>query len=331
MAESQSSMTILVQTLLIALIVSFILKVPAVFAQPPSPTQVNIFGDGDPDNGIEDSREQILGGRRRAVSLDDQRMSAGTIKCDGKIRGTAMVIDTREYAPDLRGVVLMSAAHVLFDLDKGERFQRCEFYFLALGEYARYRIKIDLANLKMGNFDPAMATGVHEFGEGDWVFMYAPKAWRGYEPNEALVVQNFSFQQMESYRRSGGEVRLIAFDSTEGVISVSGDCNVFESGVDDLGGGQWPGQLLDDCDSAGGASGGGIVVVFGEKRYLIGIRGGSHWNKQVFPDEKYPNGPPDGSVWDSHSNTNFGRAIDAGIIQVLQEFTRNIEQDEVGF
>ena len=75
---------------------------------------VNIFGDGDPANGVEDDRRQLLGGHRRGDSLADQRMNAGTIKCDGKVRGTAMVIDTREFAPGLKGAVLASDAFFPF-------------------------------------------------------------------------------------------------------------------------------------------------------------------------------------------------------------------------
>jgi hypothetical protein len=303
---------------------------PILLAQSFGRTPVNIYGDGDPNNGVEDSRQQILGGRGKGIGLADQRMNAGTIKCDGKVRGTAIVVDTREFAPGLSGVVLASAAHVLFDLEKAKRFKRCEFHFLALGHLARYRVKIDLARLGMGSFDPLRATDGFEFGKGDWVFMYAPKTWRGYDPDDALTVRDFSFSQLESYRQSGGELRLIAFDSTAGVISVSKDCIVIESALDDLGGGHWAGQLLDDCDSGGGASGGGIVAVIGEKQYLIGIRSGSHWSEQEFPSKDYPDGPPDGAVWDRKSNTNFGRAIDAEIMQVLQGFTQEIARKEAG-
>ena len=319
---------ILLTTLIIVASSAF---APSVLAQSFATTPVNIFGDGDPANGIEDDREKILGGRRRGVSLADQRMNAGTIKCDGKIRGTAMVVDTREFAPNLSGVVLVSAAHILFDLEEGVRFKRCEFHFLALGELARYRVEIDLGKVGMGEFNPLMATNGLQFGEGDWVFLYAPKTWRGYDPNEALILRDFAFSQMESYRQAGGEMRLIAFDSSTGTISVSRDCTVIKSTVGDLGGGAWDGQLLDDCDSASGASGGGIVAVLDNKQYLIGIRNGSHWSDDEFPGKDFPNGPPDGAIWNLHSNTNFGRAIDAHIMQKLQEFTRNLEQLELGF
>jgi len=286
--------------------------------------QVNIFGDGNPENGVEDSREQVLGGHRRGVSLADQRMNAGTIKCDGKVRGTAMVLDTREFAPGLKGVVLASAAHVLYDLEEMKRFRRCEFHFLALGEIRKYRKKIDLKKVRMGDFDPSMATAGPEFGEGDWSFLYVPRPWKGFNPDEALIARDF-------HRQSGGELRLVAYDSSAGVISVSRDCTVVESDHSDLGGGRWKGQLLDDCDSAGGASGGGIVAVLQQKQYLVGIRSGSHWNEQDFPASEYPMGPPDGAVWNKNSNTNFGRSIDAYILQELQEFAQFLERSEATF
>lgn len=321
---SQNSHVYAKQLLLIMLM---ILATLSVHAQTHRIIPVNIFGDGNPQNGVEDSRQQLMGGRGRGVKLADQPRNAGTIKCDGKIRGTAMVIDTRKFAPNLKGVVLASAAHVLYDLNKKKRFRRCEFHFLALGELARYRAKIDLKKVRMGGFDPLKATEGLEFGEGDWAFLYVPKPWKGFDQDEALTARDFSFSQLESYRQSGGELRLIAYDSSLRVISVSRDCSVVESSTDDLGGGDWQGQLLDDCDSGGGASGGGIVAVVHEKHYLIGIRSGSHWSEQEFPANEYPQGPPDGSVWNPDSNTNFGRAIDAYILQELKEFTRVLVQE----
>ena len=286
---------------------------------------VNIFGDGNPDNGIEDDREQLVGRPGKGHGLSDQFMNAGTIKCDGKVRGTAMVIDTREFVANLKGVVLASAAHVIYDLKKGKRFKRCEFQLLAMSELSRYRVKIDLKNLRTGNFDPLKKTAGLEFGEGDWVFLYAPKVWSGFDPDETLAVRDFSFSQLESYRQSGGELKLVAFDSTAGVISVSGNCMVVESRSDDLGGGSWKGQLLDDCDSADGASGGGIIAVLNEQQYLVGIRNGSHWSEQVYPAGEYPSGPPDGALWDRHENTNFGRAIDDHLLAELARFIHELE------
>lgn len=287
--------------------------------------EVNIFGDGNPDNGIEDDRKQLLDRPRKGHDLKGRFMNAGIIKCDGKIRGTAMVIDTREYSARLKGVVLASAAHVIYDLKKAKRFKRCEFHFLAMSELSRYRVKIDLKHLRIGGFDPNMTTTGLEFGEGDWVFLYAPKVWRGFNPDQALAARDFSFSQLEPYQQSGGELRLVAFDSTTGAISVSENCMVVESRGDDLGGGSWKGQLLDDCDSAGGASGGGIVAVLNQQQYLVGIRSGSHWSEQVYPASEYPSGPPDGSIWDRNKNTNFGRAIDDHLLAELARFIHDLE------
>ena len=101
-------------------------------------------------------------------------------------------------------------------------------------------------------------------------------------------------------------------------MSISASCRVTESGSGDLGGGGWKGQLLDDCDSEGGASGGGLVATQGDQHFLVGIRSGSHWDAQRYPGNEYPAGPPDGDAWDVFLNTNFGRAIDEELVEVLR-------------
>jgi hypothetical protein len=282
---------------------------------------VTVFGDGDPYNGVEDSREPIMGGRVTSVL----RPNAGALKCDGKVRGTAMVIDTRELAPDLEGVVLATAAHVLYDLDAQQRFRRCDFHFMALGALSGYRARVNLDRSRLGEFDPSSATSEIGFGEGDWAFLYVSRPWRKYRPEESLPVRGFSVTQDAGFRQSGGEFKLVALDSASSTISLSSACNVVESDGGDLGGGAWPGQLLDDCDSGAGASGGGLVALVEGKPYLVGIRTGSHWSGQVFPADDYPVGPPDGSLWDPRYNTNFARALDAGLLEELKFLLRRLE------
>ena len=286
---------------------------------------VNIFGDGNPLNGVEDSREPVTGREGNGRDPHVQQMNAGTITCDGKFRGTAMVVDTREFAPDLEGVVLVSAAHVLFNLDKNRLFRRCKFYFMGWDKIAGYRSKIDLKKIRMGNFNPRPSNGGREGARGDWVFLYVRKPWKKFNPDQSIGLREFSFSQLESYRQSGGEFRLLAFDSSAGAISESRNCNVVESNGDDLGGGTWKGQLLDDCDSGDGASGGGIIAVLNQQQYLIGIRNGSHWDEQVYSADRFPMGPPAGSAWDRRSNTNFGRAIDIFLLEEISLLIQSLE------
>jgi hypothetical protein len=286
---------------------------------------VNIFGDGNPENGIEDSREQVLSERGRGNDVPGYSLNAGTIKCDGDIRGTAMVVDTSQLAPRLKGVVLVTAAHVLYDLKKKQRFKRCKFHYLGMERSAGYRAKIDLRKVRLGDFDPGKETGELDFGEGDWAFLYIPRPWKKFSRDQGFVLRDFSSINLEAHQQSGGGFSLIAFDSKDGVISVSRNCTVNESVENDLGGGRWKGQLLDDCDSVDGASGGGIIAVLNKQRFLIGIRTGSHWNEQVYPASEYPLGPPGGSVWSPYLNTNFGRAIDAHLLHVISAFIQELK------
>ena len=291
-----------------------------VSAQPVSVVPANIFGDGNPGNGIEDSREPIAALPGEDAHNTLELMNAGTVTCDGKFRGTAMVADIRELTSDVEGVVLVSAAHVIYDLDKKRRFRRCRFHFMGWETSTGYSSKIDLKRIRMGNFDPRQMTSGLAFGKGDWVFLYIPKPWRNYQSDQSIQLRNFMFSNTESFQQSGGEFRLVAFDTVDGLIKQSRNCTVLESGSDDIGGGAWKGQLLDDCDSTDGASGGGILALLDNQHFLIGIRNGSHWSERAFPVDRFPLGPADGSRWNRHSNTNFGRAIDANILHEFDEF-----------
>lgn len=287
------------------------------------PIPVNIFGDGNPFNGVEDQREPVLVSPAQNPGENDRHLNAGTIVCDGRVRGTAMVVDTREFTPQFSGAILLSAAHVLYDLDRKRLFRHCEFHFMGWLHRTGYRAKVDLDDVRMGDFDPARVTERVEFGQGDWAFLHLRKPWKHYRPSQSMRVRAFSFADGESFQQRGGRFGLVAFDSSAGVITESGNCTVVESVEGDLGGGAWKGQLLDDCDSGDGASGGGIIAVLNGQSYLVGIRSGSHWSEIVYPAERFPSGPPDGAVWDRRLNTNFGRAVDARLLGELADFIQS--------
>ncbi|MGB5291488.1 MAG: hypothetical protein WBN41_08560 [Lysobacterales bacterium] len=295
-------------------------------AQSTRAVPVSIYGDGNPENGIEDSRSPIAVSPGKGGSDRPQRMNAGSIVCDGRFRGTAMVVDISELSSDVGGVVLLSAAHVIYNLDKNRRFRQCKFYFMGWKRPSGYGSKIDLKNIRMGNFDPREMTSGADFGEGDWVFLHVPKPWKKYQPGQSIRLRSFEFSNLESFQQSGGEFRLIAFDTVDDVIKQSRNCTVIESGPDDIGGGTWKGQLLDDCDSTDGASGGGILASLDDQQFLIGIRSGSHWSTALFPVDRFPSGPVEGSRWNRHSNTNFGRAIDAVILHEFGQFIQSLKE-----
>lgn len=295
-------------------------------ARSPDRVSVNIYGDGNPGNGAEDSREQL-----RPIHPGEQRISAGTIKCAGKIRGSAMVINTRVFAPVLKGAMLVTAAHVFYDLQKKRRFRRCEFQYPARGRLDGYRVRIRPDHVKMGRFDPMQTTTGLKFGEGDWAFVYIAEPWKSFRPDEGFNLRRFSNIEMESLQQSGGDIRIIAYDSSARAMSESSSCMVFESNSDDLGGGTWQGQLLDDCDSADGASGGGIVARVDQEQYVIGIRSGSHWSEKMYPAGEFPTGPPEGAVWNRQTNTNFARAIDDHVLNELEKFVTSLKKNRAFF
>lgn len=63
---------------------------------------VNIYGDGDPLNGIEDSRVQVRKVGEEKEGFSDQQMSAGTITCDGKFLGVSGYIPSTHIQLDPR-------------------------------------------------------------------------------------------------------------------------------------------------------------------------------------------------------------------------------------
>ena len=123
--------------------------------------------------------------------------------------------------------------------------------------------------------------------------------------------------------------RFIGFDPSREVIAVGDACQVITSSSIDLGGGAWAGQLLDDCDSGEGASGGAIIARHDGEYFMVGIRTGSHWSRGRYPPGSFPTGPPPGSRWNVHLNTNFGRAIDSELIGRLRELVNRVEQRQI--
>lgn len=284
-------------------------------AAPGAWLQASIFGDGDPGNGVEDSRIDMGSPAWHDHSRQPWNMGAGTIHCEGRNRGSAMIVDTREFGELGEGLILTTSAHVLYDLESGRRFERCRFHYMGLDQLPGYQGDIDLARSRLGDFDPSGARDQPGFGKEDWALLYVSGIVPGVSGSGRVRLRPYARLADESAQPV---YQFIAYSAVARGMTISTACRVVESNGGDLGGGGWAGHLLDDCDSEGGASGGGLVASIGAEHYLVGIRSGAHWDAATFPQSRFPAGPPDGSSWDVHSNTNFSRAIDEELMRNLR-------------
>lgn len=276
------------------------------------PAPANVFGDGDPANGTEDDRRALS-----AVSADagGWQTAAGTIYCDGELRGSAMLVDMPAAGVGGSDLFLATAAHVFIDLERQTPFVNCTFNYLALAQVPGMQVAIDPAQLLRGAFDAGDDLQSPAFGAQDWAFIRldgAAASLGGVGRVRAMAWQDA--------RGTASDYMLVAWDAGSRRMMVSAPCQVRESTLDDLGGGAWPGQLLDDCDSGMGASGGGLLARTSEGVVLVGIRTGAHWSPQGYPPAAFPHGPPAGAPWDAQHNTNFARALDRGLLRQLTGF-----------
>jgi hypothetical protein len=287
--------------------------------------KVNIFGDGNPANGIEDSRIDMSAPGWNVESRRPWNMGAGTVHCDGQNRGSAMIVDTREFGRLSTGLIIATSAHVLYDLERQRRFSACRFHYMALDHLPGYQAAISLKQSLLGGFDPSDPRNTAAFGKEDWAFLYVAESLPGLPATGRLRLK--AYQQTLQADSKPFTYQFIAYSPSVNSITISTACRVLESEHGDLGGGEWAGQLLDDCDSEGGASGGALVASAGGDHYLVGIRSGSHWDKERYPQQKYPGGPPDGAAWDIFKNTNFSRAIDDELIAALRALIHEIDRE----
>jgi len=275
----------------------------------------NIFGDGNPSNGTEDDRHSTNDHQATGDALDSWQLSAGSITCDGKVRGTGVLLDVGQYSAAPHATYLASAAHVFYDLASKRLFHACQFNFMGLSVLPGEQAEINPRDVRMGTFSPASDVRAVTFGQGDWALAALPD----FHPHEPRIgkLRPAVFGSSINTGAHPDQYLFIGFNPRLGQIEQSGHCQVVPSTPGDLGGGAWPGQLLDDCDSDEGASGGGLVRIRNGRFQLVGVRSGSHWSANRYPPDRYPQGPPAGDPWDIHDNTNFGRAFDPEILQAL--------------
>lgn len=297
------------------------LLVPVLLWAVSLPLPANVFGDGDPLNGPEDDRSALERDSDSSGLNAGWPMSGGTLFCDGEIRGSAMLIEPAGVPANVGGVFIATAAHVLYDLETQSLWEQCDFHFMGLGALAGYRTLLDQRWVRSGRFMPGADRHSATFGEHDWAFAWLPAAWP-YAVERRLSPARLPLLPAAELAGQGAEelrFELVAWNRKDRRMSISRPCQVVDSGPADIGGGQWAGQLLDNCDSGSGASGGGLLAVLDKRRYLIGVRSGSHWDPAHYPD-----GPPAGARWDVTSNTNFARAMDVRLMRELEALVADV-------
>ena len=277
----------------------------------PMPSPALVFGDGDPDNGVEDDR-LLAGDDGSSPELRHWLKQAGTIACDGAVRGTAALASLPGAGRDRSARVLVTAAHIFFDLERDQRWQRCFYHHEGMAERPGYRVPLRWEWVQFGKFDPATDPSQPQHGAGDFAFV-----WLGDQWTPPADTPGFTLGTLSARAPGPFGLALVAWHSERQQLSVVARCQGVWSDREDLGGGLWSGQLLDDCDDAYGASGGAILRLEEGSVTLVAVRGGSHHAASLGL-------PVAGSLWHTQQRTNYARAFDQSVLLVLGDFIRQL-------
>ncbi|MFT7564637.1 MAG: hypothetical protein ACI8ZT_002294, partial [Bacteroidia bacterium] len=197
--------------------------------------QVNIFGDGDNSNGIEDNRIDMSSSQWNSVNRRPWNMGSGTIHCDGRNRGSAVIVDTSDMGELEKGAIIATSAHVLFDLEKMRLFSSCKFHYMALDHLPGYQTKIELSLSRMGRFDPSSPRNNKGFGKEDWAFLYIDDDMPGISLHGGLPLRAFEESPVQS--PDADSYQFIAYSHSVDAITISTVCQVTRSVAHDIGGG----------------------------------------------------------------------------------------------
>ena len=210
----------------------------------------SVFGDGNPDNGIEDQRVQRFDSD--SDSWPVLFNAVGKVVCNGKTEGSGVLLDF-EGQP-----VVLTAGHVLDSFDLGD----CEYQSSA-NHWNRGEL---VKTLGAGNFAEADQPLPLQY-QNDWS-MATITPWTNWQ-HWAV-----SKEQIVASQQTSGTAFLVGFDVVSGQLKAHIRCNfgsaeqsILLEGTSRL--------VWDDCHSTGGASGGALFIKTPEGIQLLGIRIGS--------------------------------------------------------
>ena len=254
-----------------------------------------IFGDGNQSNGIEDQR----------VSPPARLLNAvGTIYCDGGLRGTGTHIDLGAATNHSQPLsIIVTAAHVLFDLQSGEPFQHCSY------RQENKRLKsVPFAEVSSHNYQPLGRDKMRQ-SETDIVFVSLQRP---------LYQQRLKLGIFEP----PGRLQLLGYNSNKEHISLSQNCRNFLSATfvsEHL--------LLHNCDASRGSSGGPLLFHSsgGKAIEVVAIHGGTLSS----PAKITPPQNIDGALADPEKWINQARKIDLLLLARLQRFIAYLRKGSV--
>ncbi|MDB2593956.1 hypothetical protein N9X86_01185 [Porticoccaceae bacterium] len=250
-----------------------------------------VFGDGDPANGIEDSRTDAPAQLLKAV---------GTVFCDGGLRGTASLVGPGPTADRHSPSIIITAAHVLFDTHTGLPFADCSY------RPQNRRLKsVAFAEISQHAYQPLAEDRMRQ-SETDIVFVALQH--RLHQKPLLLALPN---------RLSPKQ--LLAYNPNNERINISGQCQSYSSDsfVSEH-------LLLHNCDAESGSSGGPLLEkVHSEENprsvnRVVAIHGGTLSN--------LGNSAP-GSRVQPERWINQARKIDDSLLQRLEDFIAYLGRD----
>ena len=250
-----------------------------------------VFGDGDPSNGIEDSRTDAPAQLLKTV---------GTVFCDGGLRGTAAHVGLGSETEANRPSIIITAAHVLFDTKTGLPFTDCSY------RPQNRRLKsIAFAEVSPHSYQPNTDDKMRQ-SETDIVFVALRRSLQQKPLHLALPQQAQTLQ-------------LLGYNPSNERITISGQCHAYRSSsfVSEH-------LLLHNCDAESGSSGGPLLekTTFdgsqGIQNTVVAIHGGTLSNSGQYA----PGARAQPEQW-----INQARKVDAALLQRLENFIAYLGKD----
>ena len=254
-----------------------------------------VFGDGNPDNGIEDQRRQAPA---------EMLKSVGTIYCDGALRGSATHVYT---ATKTHPSVIVTAAHLLYNRVDGQAFKDCSYR-----PQNKRLTAIPFAEVDRHGYQPLSKNRLHQ-SENDVAFVALK--YRLYAPSMSLSIES----------SSKDELSLVAYNGSADAMHLAENCMRFSSvsfGSEHL--------ILHNCDAQAGASGGALLDR--SHKNVIAVHGGTFFVRPqtVNGSSNAINVAPAGSRANPESWINHARKVDQPMINQLRYFVAYLAKDSSG-